>query len=262
MPSSGSWSGRPREPRRGRSGRVGAPYLVPGALALAAAVALWLSWDRLTAIGAHRLATGSIDAQVKEALSHQDRAHLDEVYGFRAGGTAELFSVRYRDVAVRPEEGRAAVLAVVEADGRVVWRDEAATLAYVGRERFTMSPCPIALWCGDGNQFARLRGVLVALFRREDAFNGRDPEAYARLVSPGHAGPGGREALLARLRRDLAAGPQARERILGWQIRVERDRATAGEDYELRVGDAPPQRLRARYELALEGDRWAIVGGL
>jgi hypothetical protein len=237
---------------------VGAPYLVPLALALAAAAALWLGRDRLASLGA---SLESPEAQVRRALAQQTRASLEDVYGFRSGGTAELSRVRFADVAVSARDERAEVFAVVEAEGQVTWRDEAAKLAYVGRERFEMAPCSIALWCGDGRQFARLRGVLTVLFRREDAFNGRDAGAYARLVSDRYE-EGGKAALLARLKADLAGGPPARMRVLGWQVRVERDRAVVGEDYEIRVGDAPPRTLRARFDLALEDDRWTIVSGL
>jgi hypothetical protein len=201
---------------------------------------------------------------VKEALLHQDRAHLADVYGWKSGGTVELYPVRWPEVAVQVDEGGkvARVVALVDGEGQVTWRDERAQLAYIGRETFRMTPCSIALWCGDGRQFDALRGVLTTLFRREDAFNGRDAAAYERLVSEAYRGPGGREALLSRIRDDLAAGPRARVRIEAWQIRVERDRAEVGEDYRIEVEGRPPARLRARYVLAREGERWAIVDGL
>jgi hypothetical protein len=245
--------------RAPRSARVGAPVLVPAALALAAAIALWLGWGKLGALGT---SLEAVDVQVRRALSHQARARLEDVYGFRAGGTAELTRVAFADVTVREEGARAEVVAVVEAEGRVAWREEAAALGYLGRERFAMQPCEIALWCADGRQFAQLRGVLTTLFRREDAFNGADPDAYGRLVSERYAEAGGKGALLARLRRDLSGAPPARIRVLAWQIRVEQARATVGEDYEIRIGDGPPRALRARFELAREGDRWTIVSGL
>jgi hypothetical protein len=248
-----------RARRAARASRLGAPYLVPLALALGAAVALWAGWDRLTTFG---VSLESTESQIRRALANQGRAHLEDVYGFKSGGTLELSRVTFGDLAVREGEERADVIAVVEAEGRAAWRDEAATVAYVGRERFSMTPCSIALWCGDGRQFARLRGVLTTLFRREDAFNGRDAEAYARLVSDAYRERGGKAALLAQLRADLRRDPPARMRVLGWQIRVEHDRAVVGEDYEIRVGDAPPRGLRARFELVLEDDRWTIVSGL
>lgn len=257
------FSPRAREDRRARRLRSGAPYLVPTVLALAAAVALWAAWGRLGAIDLS-VAAASPETQVKTALAHQDRAHLADVYGFKSGGTAELYPVRFADVqvSVAPDRKSARVLAVVEAEGSATWRDERATISYVGREVFGMTPCSIALWCGDGRQFSMLRGVLMTLFRREDAFNGRDAEAYARIVSDDYAEPGGKAALLGRLRSDLGAGPPLRVRILGWQIRVERDRAVAGEDYEIRADGRAPERLRARYTLARDGERWLIAGGL
>lgn len=249
---------RTRE-RRERATRLGAPHLVPAGLALAAALLVWAAWGRISC-GDAALAVASPETQVRAALARQDRARVPDVYGFRAGGTATLRDLRYADVAVLAEGGRAQVVAVVEAEGDVAWRDEQARVSYVGRETFAMTPCRIALWCADGDQFARLKGVLATLFRREDAFNARDAEAYARLVSDGYAG--GRDALLARVRADLGAGAAARMRVLAWQIRVERDRATVGEDYEIQVGDAAPAKLRARFELVREDERWRIVSGL
>lgn len=249
-------SGRAREPRLPRAG---APYLFPIGLTLAVAVAVWAGWDRLVALGT---VLESPEAQVRRALAGQDRADLEDVYGFRAGGTVRLHRVRFADVAVSAQGERADVVAVLEAEGRVAWREEAATVAYIGRERFAMSPCRIWLWCADGRQFAGLRAVLTALFRRQDAFNGRDPEAYARLLSDRYEGEGGKQALLERLRADLGSGLPARIRVVAWQVRVERDRALIGEDYTIEVGDAPPRTLRARFEMAREGERWAIVSGL
>jgi hypothetical protein len=245
--------------RRERATRLGAPHLVPAALAVVAALLVWAAWGRISC-GDARLAVASPETQVRAALARHDRARVPDVYGFRAGGTATLRELRYADVAVLAERGRAQVVAVVEAEGEVAWRDEQARVSYVGREAFAMTPCRIALWCADGDQFARLKGVLATLFRREDAFNGRDADGYARLVSDAYQG--GKEALLARLRADLGGGAAARMRVLAWQIRVERDRATVGEDYEIQVGETAPRRLRARFELAREDDRWRIVSGL
>jgi hypothetical protein len=243
--------------RRERASSVGAPHLVPALLALAAVLAVWAGWGKVSCDAGLRAA--SPETQVRAALARLDRARVPDVYGFRAGGTASLWNVRYLDVAVSVEGERARVVAVVDAEGDVTWGAEKAKISYVGRETFGMTPCRIALWCGDGRQFAELSGVLSTLFRRHDAFNGGDAEAYARLVSEGYAG--GKDALLARLRRDLAGG-DARMKVLAWQIRVERDRATVGEDYEIRVGAEAPTILRARFELAREGAAWRVVSGL
>jgi hypothetical protein len=254
---------RARARRRERDAKVGAPVLVPAALALVAALLLWRNWDRLSAVDLP-VAMASPETQVREALAHQDRAHLADVYGWKSGGTVELYPVRYPELAVQLDEGKktARVLALVEADGRVTWRDERARVSYIGRESFSMTPCSIALWCGDGRQLDNLRGVLTTLFRREDAFNGRDPLAYERIVSDTFRGPGGKAALLERLRADLAGGPAARVRIAAWQVRVERDRAEVGEDYAVEVEGKDPATLRARYVLVREGERWAFVDGL
>jgi hypothetical protein len=248
-----------RARRRARAGRLGAPYLFPVALVAVAAFLVWRNWGTLVSLDLPISAAGP-ETQVKEALAHQDRAALADVYGFLAGGTAQLQPVRFADVTVSMDEGKARVLAVVEAQGRVVWRGERAEVSYVGREAFQMTRCKIALWCGDGQQFARLRGVLTALFRRTDAAATRDLASAGRLVSDGYAGSGGRPALLARLERDFRA-PAPELHVRAWQIRVERDRAQVGEDYDLVAPGRSPERLRARYTLALEGDRWRFVDG-
>ncbi len=254
MPRSGS-------PQR-RSRRLGAPVLVPAALALVAAGAAWAFRDRLQAVGSG-LSLESPDTQIRRALQAQTRASLEDVYGFRAGGTAELTPVRFRDVVTAVEGQRATVVAVLDAEGRVGWRDQAAELSYLGRERFHMRPCRVALWCGEGDQFERLREVLRLLFRRLDALEARDADAYAGLVSQGYRDGGlDRRALLQRLAADFRAGPPAAVRVRAWQIRVERDRAEVGEDYQIAVADLAPARRRALLRLTREGERWVFAGGL
>mgnify|MGYP006268537599 CR=1 FL=1 len=250
-------SGSPR-----RSGRLGAPVLFPLALALAAAAAAWAFRDRLLApVGG--LSLESPETQIRRALSAQTRAHLEDVYGFRAGGTAELTPVRFRDVVATVEGERATVVAMLDAEGRVAWRDQAADLSYLGRERFHMRPCRVALWCGEGDQFERLREVLRVLFRRLDAFEARDAAAYAGLVSQRYGERGlDRKALLERVAADFRAGPRASLRVRAWQIRVERDRAEVGEDYQIAIEGRPPARLRALLRLEREGERWVFAGGL
>jgi hypothetical protein len=250
----------PRSGSAGRSSGSGAPHLFPVSAALLAALGPWLGCGRFASCGAR---LESPETQIRKALANQGRAHLDEVYGFRAGGTAELSPVRYADVVASLEGDRATVVALLEAEGRVVWRGESAEVSYLGREKFHMRPCSIAVWCAEGDQFARLRSVLLFLFRREDAFNAGDPEAYARLVSDRYRDQGlDRAGLLARLAHDFRSGPPARERIRAWQIRVDRDAAEVGEDYTIEIQGQEPRQLRARYTLALEGERWLIVAGL
>lgn len=253
-------SPRPAERSRRLSFRSGAPYLVPAAVALLVGLGLWAGRHRLASLGA---VVESPDTQIRRALASQVRAHLDEVYGFRAGGTVELSAVRYRDVTTSVEGERATVVAVLDAEGRVVWRGGAASLSYLGRERFHMRPCSIALWCAEGDQFERLRGVLLLLFRRADAFEARDPGAYAPLLSERYQDRGlDRAGILRRLRGDLRAGLPASERLLGWQIRVDRETAEVGEDFELSLAGREPKPLRARYRLLFEESRWRIAGGL
>lgn len=251
-------SGSP--PRRSR--RLGAPVLVPAALALLAAAAAWAFRDRLRAVG-EGFSLESPDTQIRRALQAQTRASLEDVYGFRAGGTAELTPVRFRDVVTAVEGQRATVVAVLDAEGRVAWREQAADLSYIGRERFHMRPCRVALWCGEGDQFERLREVLRVLFRRLDALEARDAAAYAGLVSQGYRDGGlDRRALLQRLAADFRAGPPAAVQVQAWQIRVERDRAEVGEDYQIAVAGSAPARRRALLRLTREGERWVFAGGL
>ena len=209
--------GEQSQSRRERAAKVGAPHLVPSALAILAALAVWALWGKVSCGGAG-LSVASPETQVRAALAGQERARISDVYGFHAGGTAALRALRYPEVAVSMDGDLARVIAMVESDGEVVWKDEQARLSYVGRELFTMTRCRIAGWCADGNQFARLRGVLTTLFRREDAFNGRDADAYGRLVSDSYAHEGGKAPLV--------------------------------------------ERLRARYALRRDGERWLVSDGL
>lgn len=239
--------------------RLGAPHLVPLAAAVAALLVLWRFGGALLDPDLATAAAGAGE-QVKAALAAQRRAAIDDVYGFQAGGRAALEPVAFGDVTVSPEDGRAQVLAVVEAQGRVTWPRGEAALGYVGREAFAMAPCRSARWCADGEQFANLRGVLTALFRRSDAGAAGDPEAAVRLASPAYEGEGGRAALAARLTEEYRAPSAARVRA--WQIRVERERASVGEDLEVRGADGAPERRRAVYRLAREDGRWVFVDGL
>ncbi len=251
-------SGR-RERRQALEGRQGAPYLVPIALSLVAlAGGWWLLEHRASLAGALE----APEQQVRRALGQLTSARLENVYGHESGGLAELQQLRFADVTVTMDGERAAVVAMADGDGRVAWRGQVASLGYVGREAFTMRPCRFAGWCAEGEALSQLRPILRLLFRRVDAFNARDAAAYGRLVADGYQGPGGKAAVLARLAADLAAGPPARLTVTAWQLRVERDGATVGEDEQVTVGGAPPAALRARLRLTREGGRWVIADGL
>jgi hypothetical protein len=252
-------SGSRKEVRRALDGRAGAPYLVPVLLTGLALAAGWWLKDL-----APRLA-GQVsppETQVRSALAQLTSARLEDVYGHASGGLAELQQLHLGDVTVTLEGGRARVVAMADGSGRVAWRDEVISLGYVGRESFAMRPCSFAGWCAEGEVLAELRPILRLLFRRLDAFNGRDPEAYGRLLAARYQGEGGRAAVLARLRRDLGAGPPAVLAATAWQIRVEREQATVGEDERLTVGGSTPVALRARLTLTREEGRWVVAGGL
>ena len=241
--------------------RSGAPYLVPFLAAGLAAAAAWHWRAALVDLGSG-VALQSPETQVRQALANQVRAHLEDVYGFKAGGTLELVPVRYAEVVPVVEGNRATVVAVLDAEGKAVWRDQSAHVSYVGRERFHMKPCKIALWCAEGDQFARLRAVLRALFRHQDAVRAGDAAAVLALAADDYRdGPVDRAALPAALARELP-GPRPDVRVTAWQIRVEGDAAEVGEDYEAEGPGGKPRALRARYRLERRGERWAFVSGL
>lgn len=137
------------------------------------------------------------------------------------GARAELTGVRFGDVAVQADGDRAQVLAVVEGRGTVSLGGERIELGYVGREAFAMARCGVGRWCPEGEALPALSGVLAALRAQAEA-----------------------------------AGIHVR----AWQIRVERDRATAGEDYEV-DGPRGRERRRALHALRRERGRWGLVEG-
>ncbi len=253
-------------------------------MAGAAALGAWF-WRAEILDAGSGLSLQSPESQIRQALAHQDRAHLEDVYGWKAGGTLELTQVRYSEVVPDVEGERATVVAQLDAEGRAVWRDQAAAVSYIGRERFHMKPCKIALWCAEGDQFARLRAVLRTLFRRLDAARAGDVAAQLALAADDYReGATDRAGLAARLRRD-SASPRPGLRVRAWQIRVDREGAEVGEDYEetgaeagaeagagregAEAGEAGAGRdgrdvrpLRARYRLERNGERWVFAAGL
>jgi hypothetical protein len=252
-------SGSRREIRRALETRAGAPYLFPAAVTL---LALALGWWLKDAAPELAGAAAAPEQQVRRALSGLTSARLEDVYGHGSGGLAELQQLRFADVTVALQGERVQVVAMADGAGRVAWRGQVIPLSYLGREAFGMRRCRFAGWCAEGEALGQLRPVLRLLFRRLDAFNGRDPAAYGRLVAEGYRGEGGRAAVLARLARDLAAAPGATLTVTGWQIRVDRDEAIVGEDERLAVGGADPVSLRARLRLVRQGERWVIAEGL
>ncbi len=257
-------SSRPRSEFRRRRRvrfRSGAPYLVPFLAAAAAAAAAWHWRAELLDLGSG-VTLQSPESQVRQALANQGRAHLEDVYGWKAGGTLELVPVRYAEVVPVVEDGRASVVALLDAEGKAVWRDQSAQVSYIGREQFHMKPCKIALWCAEGDQFARLRAVLRPLFRRLDAARSGDVPAVLALAADDYADGGVDRAVLpGRLSAEMP-GPRPDLRVRAWQIRVDRDAAEVGEDYEAAGPDGSPKAFRARYRLERRGERWAFVSGL
>ncbi len=146
-------------------------------------------------------------------------AALGSVELAAGGARVALERLSFSDVVVSVDGARALVVAVGEADGRVGLAGSEPALAYVGREAFAMERCTARRWCLAGDALGGLRGVVAA----------------------------------------LAAAPRAEGvRVVAWQVRVERDGAEAGEDYEAQEGGAP-RRLRARHGLAREGAGWRLL---
>jgi len=241
--------------------RTGAPYLVPILVAGAAAAGAWI-WRAEILDAGSGVALQSPETQVRQALAHQDRAHLEDVYGWKAGGTLELFQVRYADVVPVVEGDRATVVAQLDAEGKAVWRDQSADVSYIGREQFHMKPCKIALWCAEGDQFVRLRGLLRTLFRRLDGARAGDVPAQLGLAADDYRdGTTDRAALAGRLAQE-SGSPRPGLRVRGWQIRLDRDGAEVGEDYEDAGPGGDGRPMRARYRLERRGERWLFASGL
>jgi hypothetical protein len=130
-------------------------------------------------------------------------------------GRIHLARAAFADVAVSLDGRRARALAVVEADGGVAAGGREIRLAYVGREALEMERCPGRRWCPVGAPLPALAGVVEAL-----------------LAAPG---PG---------------------RVpVAWQIRVERDRATVGEDAELEGGGKAARLVRT---VVRDGGGWSL----
>ncbi len=135
------------------------------------------------------------------------------------GARVALAHASFSDVAVSADGPTALVVAMVQADGRVRLAGAEPSLAYVGREAFRMERCPASRWCLAPDALAGLRGVVAA----------------------------------------LAAAPRPEgARPVAWQVRVDRDGAEAGEDYEEAEAGAT-RRLRALRALARDGARWRLL---
>jgi hypothetical protein len=150
--------------------------------------------------------------EVREALARA--APLELVDG---GAAVTLTRASFGDVLVAAEGGRAQVLAVVDADGRVRLQGREIALGYVGREAFEMERCARARWCPAGPLLPALQGVVAAL---------------------------------------AAAPHEPGRRPVAWQVRVDRDRATVGEDAEGPDGARVPRGL---VELVRDGADWRLA---
>ncbi len=135
-----------------------------------------------------------------------------------AGDARILLSrATFADVEVSLDGARARVVAVVDADGRVSAGGREVRVGYVGREAFEMERCRGARWCAAGAPLPALAGVVEA----------------------------------------IAAAPRPDgRRPVAWQIRVERDRASVGEDAAGRDGGRAPRGVVA---LVRDGARWRIA---
>ncbi|MGB8931600.1 MAG: nuclear transport factor 2 family protein [Anaeromyxobacteraceae bacterium] len=227
------------------------------AVVLALALAAWLA--RGGAATLHERLE-SPETAIRRALAATPG---EDVSGARADGGLRLERLRFIDPVVRADGARAEVVAVADAYGTVKWRGLPVRLTYLGRERFTMVRCQGAGWCTQGPRLPRLAALLAVLSRRADALDGGDADVYRELIADDYRGAdGGKPALLRRLAADLGAAPRARFVPIAWQVRIERETAQVGEDYEIGVGVGPLRRLRARLDLREDGGRWRITGGL
>lgn len=178
------------------------------------------------AAGVAALATGALRGRLSAALKSPEtlaREAAVALAGERVldAGPAriELDDLRLAEITVAVDGARARVVAIAEGGGRVRFGDQATALAYVGREAFRLDRCA-AGWCAADGALPALRGVVEAL-----AASPRPPGA----------------------------------RVIAWQIRVERDAATAGEDQEL-PAEASPRRARAVRTLRRDAaGRWTVV---
>lgn len=202
----------------------------------------------------------SPETGIRRILSEPVRTAPADLPGTTA--TLRVDRIRFADLLISATGPAAEVVAVADVDGVVAWRGREVAVGYVGRERLRLVRCPGAGWCVDGERLPRLSALLSTLVRRADAFDDADAERYRPLVADDYAAEGGKAALLRRLEGDLAATPRAAFRPLSWQVRIEREGAQVGEDYEIALGGGGARRLRARLELRDEGGRWRITGGL
>jgi hypothetical protein len=178
------------------------------------------------AAGAAGLAAGALRAPLSaalkspETLAREAAAALARPRALEAGpARVELDDVRLAEITVAVDGSRARVVAIAEAGGRARFADQAPALSYMGRETFLLERCAQG-WCAVEGALPALRGVVEAL-----AGSPRPPGA----------------------------------RVLAWQIRVERDAATAGEDQEIAEG-ATTRRLRAVRALRRDAaGRWALA---
>lgn len=175
------------------------------------------------AAGAAALAVGGrLSAALKspETLAREAVAALAGRRVLDAGpARIELDDLRLAEITVAVDGPRARVVAIAEGGGRARFGDQAPALAYVGREAFPLERCA-AGWCAADGALPALRGVVETL-----ASSPRPPGA----------------------------------RVLAWQIRVEREAATAGEDQEL-PAEASPRRVRAVRALRRDAaGRWVVV---
>jgi hypothetical protein len=220
----------------------------------AAAVAVWLL------AGGHRPLRALLESPetgIRRALASGAAGGAPEA----SGGIRKL-AVRYRDPVVTSLAAAAEVVVVADAEGEVDLLGRPVAVSYLGRERLRMVRCR-AGWCVEGERLPRLTAVLGLLRRRAEAFDRADAAAYGALVDDAYRGAeGGKPELLRRLAADLGASPRARLRPLAWQVRIERETAQVGEDYEIAIGGAPARRLRARLDLREADGGWRFTGGL
>jgi hypothetical protein len=232
-------------------------------LASAAAVAIALGAAAWLTVGgdALRARLEGPEAGARRVLAAAREAPAVPLPG--GEGTFRVDRVRFAEPVVRADGARAEVTVVAEGEGTVALRGAEVRVGLVAQERIPMASRPGGGWAIAGPALLpRTTSLLAVLCRRAAAFDDAAPERYGPLVDEGYRGAdGGREGLLRRIAADLGALPRARLRPVAWQLRLEREEAEVGEDYEIAAG-GPPRRLRARFRLREGSGGWTFTEGL
>ncbi len=193
-----------------------APKIVALSLAVAAAVGLAVVWlPRMLG------AAGGSEVEVITLLKTRERDGLELAV---AGGTLVSHSVAYQRITVTVDEAarRATVLATLDFTGTVGHTD----VSSLGVEKIPFVSDGKE-WRPEGSWAPRLVAAVNALERRRRGFEAADRPRLTRLAGVTDGGGLGDEA-----ERWLGLA-DCRLRVDAWYLRLERDEATASEQYRI-----------------------------